>query len=199
MNLAVFCSGNGSNFQALIGSVRSGRLRARIAVMVCDNPKAHAIRRAVQAGVPVCVLSPKLFATREAHERVIVGILKTQKVDWIALAGYMRILTPYFIRAYRGRIVNIHPSYLPDFKGAHAIRDAYEAGVKRTGVTVHWVTEKLDSGRPILRERVPVRPGDTLAQLEKRIHAVEHRLYPQALAFLSARGVGAKTASERIR
>lgn len=184
MNLAVFCSGYGSNFQAILDAVRTGKLRARIAVMVCDNPKAHAIRRAAKAGVPVCVLSPKLFVDRQAHERMIVSVLKTQGVEWIALAGYMRILTPYFIRAYRGRIVNIHPSYLPDFKGAHAIRDAYEAGVKHTGVTVHYVTDKLDSGRPILQERVPVRPKDTLAQLEKRIHAVEHRLYPRALARL---------------
>ncbi|MCG3176708.1 MAG: Phosphoribosylglycinamide formyltransferase [Candidatus Omnitrophica bacterium] len=187
MNLAVFCSGYGSNFQALLDAVRSGKLKARIAVMVCDNPKAYAIRRAAKAGVPVCVLSPKLFKSRGDHERLIVGVLKSQGVDWIALAGYMRILTPYFIRAYRGRIVNIHPSYLPAFKGAHAIRDAYAAGVKSTGVTVHHVTEELDSGRPILRQRVPVRPKDTLATLEARIHAVEHRLYPRALALLARR------------
>src|SRR3989338_505148 len=136
-NIAVFCSGSGSNFQAIIDAVRRKKLRANLALMVCDNPKARALKRAQKHGVPVFVLSPKLFAKREAYERLIVATLKSQDVDVVVLAGFMRIFTPYFIRAYREHILNIHPSYLPAFKGAHAIRDAFRARVKETGVTVH--------------------------------------------------------------
>ena len=179
--MAVFCSGFGSNFQALIDAVCRKKLRAEIAVMVSDNPKAHAVRRAIRHGIPICLISPKLFKARSAWERVIVRVLRSQDVDLVVLAGFMRILTPYFIRAYKGRIINIHPSYLPAFKGAHAIRDAFEAGVRDTGVTVHHVTNRLDSGRVILRRKVKIRRGETLASLEKRVHAVEHELYPAAV------------------
>ncbi len=181
--VAVFCSGHGSNFQALLDATvrKKGRLPVRIALMISDNPKAYAIRRAALAGVPVCCLKPQLFPDRSAYEKVLIGILRSQKVEVVALAGFMRIFTPAFIRAYRGRIVNIHPSYLPAFKGAHAIRDAYRAGVRRTGVTVHLVTAKVDAGPVLAQKRVPVRRGDTLAALEARVHRTEHRLYPEAL------------------
>ena len=180
-NLAVFCSGYGSNFEALCEAAKKNKLGARIALMVCDNPTAFALKRAAKYGIPTVVLNPKLFKAREDYEKVIVHILKNQKVDVIALAGFMRIFTPTFIKAYRGRIVNIHPSYLPAFKGAHAIRDAFEAGVKETGVTVHLVNEKVDSGKILAQKKVKITVSDTLASLEKRIHAVEHKLYPKAL------------------
>ncbi len=179
--IAVFCSGFGSNFQAILDAVRRKQLKAQIALMVCDKPTAYSVNRAKKNNIPVVLLSPQLFSSREAYEKVIVSILKNQKVDLVVLAGFMRILTPYFIRAYRNRIVNIHPSYLPAFKGAHAIRDAFEAKVSETGVTVHWVVEKVDAGRVILQEKVKRDPKDTLESLEKRIHAVEHKLYPKAL------------------
>lgn len=179
--LAVFCSGFGSNFQALIGAVRRGSVPADIVLMVCDNPKAFALERARKAGIPVVLVPPKLFVSREAYEKVLVSVLKSQAVDLVVLAGFMRILTPVFVRAYRGRIVNVHPSYLPDFKGAHAIRDAFNAGVKSTGVSVHVVTEALDAGPVILQERIPVSRADTEKTLEERIHGVEHRLYPKAI------------------
>lgn len=179
--IAVFCSGYGSNFQAILDAVRGKKLRAAVVLMVCDNPKAYALERAKKHEVPVVLLSPKLFAKREDYEKIVVRVLRSQKVDWIVLAGFMRILTPYFIGAYRGRILNIHPSYLPAFKGAHAIRDAYEAGVKSTGVTVHFVTAKVDAGPVILQEKVAIRKGETIESLEKRIHAVEHVLYPKAV------------------
>ena len=180
-NLAVFCSGYGSNFEALCEAADKNKLGARIAVMVCDNPAAFALKRAAKYKIPTVVLSPKLFNTRQDYEKVIVHILKNQEVDVIALAGFMRIFTPYFIKAFRGRIVNIHPSYLPAFKGAHAIRDAFDAEVKHTGVTVHLVNEKVDSGKILMQEKVKVAANDTPASLEKRIHAVEHKLYPKAL------------------
>ncbi len=156
--------------------------------MVCDNPKAFALRRAEKNGVPVFLLSPKLFAKREEWERLVTAVLKSQKIEAVVLAGFMRILTPSFIRAWKGRMLNIHPSYLPAFKGAHAIRDAFQAKVKETGVTVHVVTAKLDSGPVLLQEKVKVLPGDTLESLEERIHEAEHRLYPAAISrFLRTR------------
>ena len=179
--LAVFCSGNGSNFQALLDAVRKKKLSAEVVVMVCDNPGAFAVKRASKAGVASVVVSPRLFPSRTDYEKFIVRILKSQKVEVIVLAGFMRILTPYFIQAFRGRILNVHPSLLPAFKGAHAIRDAFHARVKRTGVTVHLVTEQLDSGRVLAQKKVSVLKSDTLRSLENRIHRVEHRLYPAAI------------------
>lgn len=180
-NLAVFCSGNGSNFEAIAQAVQKKKLRARLALMVSDNPKAFALRRAENFGVPVFVLSPKLFPSRSDYEKIVIRVLKSQSVDAVVLAGYMRIFSPTFIKAYRGRILNVHPAYLPDFKGAHAIRDAFEAGVKETGVTVHLVTAAVDAGPILAQEKVRVFKSDRLETLEKRVHAVEHRLYPAAI------------------
>ena len=179
--IAVFCSGYGSNFQAILDAIRRKKLRTEVAVMVCDNPGAFALQRAKKHRVPVVLISPKLFVSRESYEKVLVSVLKNQAVDLIVLAGFMRILTPYFIGAFRRKIINIHPSYLPAFKGAHAIRDAFDAEVATTGVSVHFVTEKVDAGPVILQEKVKVSPKDTLESLEKKIHAVEHRVYPQAI------------------
>ena len=181
MRLAVFCSGFGSNFQAIINAVRGRKLNASIALMVCDNPKAFALQRAKKHGIPVVLLSPKHFKTRQAYEKLIMSILKHEKIDLVVLAGFMQILTPAFVRAYRKRILNIHPALLPKFKGAHAIRDAFDAGVPETGVTVHYVTEKVDAGPNILQQKVKVSKKDTLKSLEKKIHRVEHQLYPKAI------------------
>ena len=149
--------------------------------MVCDNPKAFAITRANRFSVPVAVVPSKLFSSRKDHEKLLVSILQDQKVDLIVLAGYMRIFTPYFINAFKGRILNIHPSLLPAFKGAHAIRDAFEAGVRETGVSVHLVTAALDAGSIIARAKVKRSPNDTLESLKKKIHREEHRIYPAAI------------------
>lgn len=189
--LAVFCSGFGSNFQALADAIRKRRLAAEIALMVCDNPGAYALRRAARSGIPVCLMSSAAFKSREEYERLVVQILKSQKVELVVLAGFMRIFSPYFIRAYRNRILNIHPSFLPAFKGAHAIRDAYETRAKETGVTVHVVTDKVDSGHIVLQQRVKISKTDTLKTLESRIHRVEHRLYPQAISNFLRKGNGA--------
>ena len=161
--------------------MRAKRLRAEIAMMVCDNPKAYALKRAAKHGVPIVLISPKLFPSRQHYEKFIVRILKLEKVDAVVLAGFMRIFTPYFVGAYKNKMLNIHPSYLPNFKGAHAIRDAFEAGVKQTGVTVHLVTKDVDAGPILAQKKVKILESDTLASLEKRIHAFEHRLYPQAI------------------
>lgn len=149
--------------------------------MICDNPKAYALERAGRAKIPVCLISPKLFRTRRGYEEILAAILKTQDVELVVLAGFMRILTPHFIRAYRNRILNIHPSLLPAFKGAHAIRGAFEAGVKETGVTVHLVTEEVDAGPILLQKTVKIAESDTLKTLEARIHKIEHQIYPRAI------------------
>jgi len=179
--LAVFCSGYGSNFQAILDAIRGKKIAAEVALMVCDNPKAYSLKRANRHGIPVVLIDPKLFRSREDYERVIVRILKNEDVDLVILAGFMRILTPTVIRAFPKRILNIHPALLPAFKGAHAIRDAFEAGVKETGVTVHYVTPQVDSGPAILQEKVKVSKNDTFKTLEMKIHRVEHRLYPAAI------------------
>ncbi len=181
MNLAAFCSGFGSNFQAIVDAARRGKINARVALMVCDNPKAYALERAHKADIPVLLINPGLFESRRSYEKFVVTILRNQAVDFVVLAGFMRILTPYFINAYKNKILNIHPSYLPDFKGAHAIRDAFKAKAKQTGVTAHIVTKEVDAGPVILQKRVKILKHDTLGSLEKRIHAVEHKIYPLAI------------------
>lgn len=179
--LAVFCSGYGSNFEAIAGAVRKGRLKAELAVLVCDKPGAFALKRAVRHGVPVCCVSPKLFAAKADYETWLTQVLRREGVALVVLAGFMRILSPVFIEAWRDRIVNIHPSYLPAFKGAHAIRDAFEARAPYTGVTVHLVNEEVDAGRILSQKKVPISRRDTLASLEKKIHAVEHKLYAETI------------------
>ena len=179
--LAVFCSGYGSNFQAILDAVKRRKLKAEVALLVCDNPEAFAVQRAVRSGVPSVVLSPQLFKSRTDYEKFIVRILKNQKVTLVALAGFMRIFTPYFVNAYRNKILNIHPSYLPAFKGAHAIEDAFRAKAKETGVTIHLVTAKVDDGPIVAQTKVRVLGSDTLKTLEERIHRTEHRLYPAAI------------------
>ncbi len=181
LNIAVFASGNGSNFQVISNAIKKGRIKARLKVLICDNPRAFVLERARKAGVRAVIVCQEDYRNGAEFEEAVVRILKDEKVDLIVLAGFMRILSPEFIRRYRGKIINIHPSLLPAFKGAHAIRDAYDYGVKITGASVHFVDEKIDHGPIILQEAVKVSPRDTLKSLEKKIHAVEYKIYPQAL------------------
>lgn len=181
MNIAVFASGNGTNFQAIARAVRSGSIRARLALLVSDNPAAYAIERARRLGIKALVVRREDFFRSEDFEEAISRRLKKEKIGLIVLAGFMRLLSPRFVRAHKNRIVNIHPALLPSFKGTKSIKDAFEYGVKVTGVTVHFVDEKMDHGPIILQQAVPVRPRDTLRALEARIHNAEHRLYPQAI------------------
>lgn len=180
-NIAVFCSGNGSNFEAIVRAERAKKLGAKVTLMVCDRPEAYAIARANKLHIPYVLIPPKLFSSKEEYERALVKVLRNQNISLIALAGFMRILTPYLIHEFKGRILNVHPSLLPAFKGAHAIRDAFEAGVKETGVTVHQVTEELDSGPILAQEKVLVAAEDTLESLEEKVHALEHQLYPATI------------------
>jgi len=179
--IAVCCSGQGTNFQAIVGAIRRGRLKARIGVMVSDNPGAYAIYRAMKAGVPAVVIDPRRFSSRQAFDRALSRVIELKRARLIVLAGFMRILSPWFVRRHPGRILNIHPALLPAFPGTHAVRDALRKKVKVTGVTVHFVDEQVDHGPILLQRPVSIRPGDTEAALLNRIHRVEHQIYPEAI------------------
>ena len=182
--MAILISGNGTNMVEIIKAQRRGDLRADVAVVISDNPDAPGLHRAVGFGCRTAVTPYATGVTREGNERAILEAIEQASVDWIVLAGFMRILSGDFVRRFPGRIVNIHPSLLPAFPGAHAIRDAFEARASYTGVTIHIVDELVDHCPIIAQEEVPILHNDTLETLETRIHAVEHRLYPQTLQAL---------------
>ena len=181
MNIAVFASGSGTNLQAIIDSALRGEIKAKIALVVSDRKDAFALTRAGNAGIETFVLSPKDFKTRTDYDKEIIKELEKRNIELIALAGFMRLVSSYFVGKYRNKILNIHPALLPQFKGTHAIKDAFSQGAKRTGVTVHFVDEKLDHGPIILQEAVKIEKTDTLDTLEEKIHKIEHRLYPKVI------------------
>lgn len=182
MNIAVFVSGSGTNLQALIDAEKKGELAGgRIALVVCDDPGAYALERAEKAGIKTYIQEGPGFNSREEYDSAIVKRLKEEEIELVVLAGFMRILSAPFVDGYTGRILNVHPALLPSFKGTHGIKDALEYGVKTTGVTVHFVNRELDAGPVILQECVRVEKNDTLGSLEEKIHAVEHKLYPEAV------------------
>ncbi|ARU61170.1 phosphoribosylglycinamide formyltransferase [Tumebacillus avium] len=179
---AIFASGSGSNAQVLIHWVKEGKIDAELACLVCDRPGAKVIERAEAAEVPVLVYSPKEFENKAAYEAQVVADLRARGVEYIVLAGYLRICGPTFLEAYAGKTINLHPSLLPLFPGLHAIRDAFEAGVKYTGVTVHFIDEGVDTGPIIRQETVMVDQEDTLETLAEKIHQAEHRVLPEVAA-----------------
>ncbi|OGX19029.1 MAG: phosphoribosylglycinamide formyltransferase [Omnitrophica WOR_2 bacterium RBG_13_44_8b] len=197
MNIAVFASGRGTNFSAVARAVKKGKIKAALSLLVCDNPAAGAISRARRAGVKVALVNRKDFASSKDFEAKIIQHLREEKIDLIVLAGFMRILGPDLINEFKGRILNIHPALLPSFKGAHAIRCAFEYGVKVTGVTVHFVDEQMDHGPIILQEAVSIKEADTQESLEARIHKIEHKLYPQAIKLFVEGKL--KTEARRVR
>ena len=181
MNIAVLCSGNGSNLQAIIDKTSDGYIPAKIVLVVSDNKSAFALERAKKAGIETLVLSPKDFDSREAFDREVIENLRKNKVGLVVLAGYMRLLSGHFIKEYKNKIMNIHPALLPSFKGTHGIKDALEYGAKVTGPTVHFVDEKLDHGAIILQKALEVRDDDTKESLLERVHKEEHKIYPEAI------------------
>ncbi|TAM35007.1 phosphoribosylglycinamide formyltransferase [bacterium] len=183
MKLAIFASGQGSNFSAIVKAIKDGKIKVGLVVLVCDKPEARVISRAKKAKTAVILVKREDFSGRAEFEAAIIQRLKSYKIGLICLAGFMRMLSPGFVRKYHNRIMNIHPSLLPAFKGSHAIKDALDAAVPFTGVTVHFVDEEMDHGPVILQQKVRITSKDTLASLEKRIHSVEHKLYPRAIRF----------------
>jgi phosphoribosylglycinamide formyltransferase-1 len=185
--IAVFASGNGSNLQRLIDLEQEDpSWPAQIRLVVSDKPDCLAVARAQRAGIRVFARRPKDYPDKAAFERDVLEALRENGIQWIILAGYMRLVGPTLLTAYPERILNIHPSLLPQFPGRHAVRDALAAGVRETGVTVHLVDEGIDTG-PILEQvRVPVDEGMTEVELFERIHAAEHELYPRVIRRLLA-------------
>ncbi len=193
IRLGVLASGGGTNLQALLDAVAARRLDAEVALVLSNLPGAGALERAARAGVPGDCLPSKCVTDRAAYDEALVARLHQAGVDLVCLAGYMRLVTPGFLRAFgptpasRGcpRVVNIHPALLPSFPGLHAQRQALEAGVKVAGCSVHFVDEGTDSGPIIVQAAVPVIDGDTEATLAARILEQEHRIYPQAIQWIA--------------
>ena len=179
--LGVLCSGRGTDLQSIIDAIADGKLDAEIAVVLTDKPDVMALERARKAGIRNVCVNRKEYEDRESFERVLVAELEASGVTLVILAGFMRILSPYFVHAYSGRIMNIHPALLPSFGGAHAHRDVLAYGVKISGCTVHFVDEGMDSGPIILQAAVPVLDDDTEESLGARVLEQEHIIYPKAI------------------
>lgn len=185
LKIAVLASGSGSNLQAIIDEIKSGFLPVELALVLSDKPQAYALQRAEAAGVPTKVLLPADFASREDYDAELVRLLKASGAEAVALAGYMRLVTPVFLQAFSHRVLNIHPALLPSFPGLHGQRQAFEYGVKVAGCTVHFVDEGMDSGPIILQAPVPVLEDDDADSLAARILEQEHIIYPLALRLLA--------------
>ena len=170
----------------LLRRIRAGEIPADPVIVISNKPGVKALDRAKEFGVPSTVISHKDYATRELFDEALAKRIDSHKIDYVVLAGFMRVLTPDFVRKYDGRLINIHPALLPAFPGAHAIKDAWDAKVKETGVTVHFVDSGVDTGPIILQKKVSVLPGDTLETLEARIHQLEYEIYPEALKLILA-------------
>jgi phosphoribosylglycinamide formyltransferase 1 len=180
-NLAIFASGNGSNFQAIAEAIKNRAISgAEIKILIVDHKDAYAIERAKSLGIPYCVFELKQYKNKEEYEKAILNVLRERKVDLICLAGYMKIISDTLLNAYPDRIINIHPALLPSFKGAHGIQDAFDYGCKVYGVTIHYVSKELDGGK-IIAQRGFEYYEDDIEKLEKRIHEVEHVLYPETI------------------
>jgi phosphoribosylglycinamide formyltransferase-1 len=182
MNIAVFCSGKGTNLQAIIDAAKAGKIKARIALVISDNIDAFALERAKKAGIKNLFIDPAKFKTKREFEKEIVKYLEEERIGLICLAGFMRVVSPWFVQKFRNRILNIHPALLPSFKGTEGIKDALDYGVKITGPTVHFVDEKVDCGPIILQAVVEVKDDDTPEPLAERIHQQEHKIYPEAIS-----------------
>lgn len=178
--LAVFASGSGSNYQAIVEACHDGRIEADVVLLVCDKPGAKVLERAERYGTESFSFNPKDYESRDAYETLLAKMLEDRGVDYICLAGYMRIVGRVLLERFEQRIVNIHPSLLPSFKGAHAIQDAVDYGVKIFGVTTHFVDETLDGGR-IIDQAAIVYEGSDVEELTNLIHNIEHKLYVKTI------------------
>ena len=184
--VAVLVSGFGSNLQALLDAAQQGRLDADFRLVISDRPAAEGLERARRAGVPVLALPPAAHADRRAWNDALHDALQTSGAELVVLAGFMRVLGPELVNAWRGRMLNIHPSLLPLYRGLHTHRRALEAGDRMHGSSIHFVTEELDGGPVILQARVPVLAGDDEQSLARRVQAREHEIYPQVVQWLAA-------------
>jgi phosphoribosylglycinamide formyltransferase-1 len=181
VKVAVLVSGFGSNLQALIDASHEEDYPGLIVLVISNRDEAYALTRAKQADIPTRVLRHQDFPDRSSYDRALDAILQEHNVEFVSMAGFMRILSPWFTRKWAGKIINIHPSLLPAYKGLDTHARVLAGGEKRHGCTVHWVTEALDSGGIIAQLATDIRPNDTLESLKARVHLLEHQLYPEAL------------------
>ncbi|TWH47853.1 phosphoribosylglycinamide formyltransferase [Sporomusa sp. KB1] len=180
--IGVLASGRGSNLQAIVDAIEAGRLNAKIGAVISDNPEANVLKRMAAADIPALCIDRRQFVSRHEFEAAVAEELNIRHVELVVLAGFMRILTAYFIDRFAGKIMNIHPALLPAFPGENAQQQAVDYGAKVSGCTVHFVDEGMDTGPIILQEAVPVLEDDTAETLSDRILHAEHILYPRALA-----------------
>lgn len=185
IKLGVLVSGGGTNLQAIIDAIDAGELDAQIVLVVSSNPSAYGIERAKKAGIKTLVMQVSDYDNPKNADAQISKALKDAKADYVAMAGYMRMVTPTLLDAFPNKVINLHPALLPSFAGAHGIEDAFNYGVKITGITVHFANEEMDAGPIIAQRAVEIKENDTLESLETKIHAAEHELYPQVLQLIS--------------
>lgn len=198
IRLGVLISGSGTNLQAIIDATESARLDAEVAVVISNHASARGLQRASNHGLPAVYLDRGNYESNQEFNAAIRDTLREHLVDVVVMAGYMRLLGKEVLDAYPMRVVNIHPALLPSFAGASGIKDAFEYGVKVTGVTVHFASEVFDEGPIIAQECIAIDEGDTLEQIEARIHEVEHRLYPQVLQLIAEERVSVEGRRVRI-
>ncbi|EOT47560.1 phosphoribosylglycinamide formyltransferase [Enterococcus sp. AZ150] len=181
MRIAVFASGNGMNFEMLVKASQEPTFPAEIVCVVCDRATAKVIDRARKLEIACYVVEPKHFATKSDYEKQVLYYMQEQQIDWIVLAGYMRLIGPDLLRPYTNKIINLHPSLLPEFIGKDSIQRAFEARVAYSGITIHYIDAGMDTGPVIFQKQVPLYEQDTLEQFETRIHQVEHQYYPKII------------------
>lgn len=192
VNIAVFASGSGTNFETILQHIEDGSLPVQCQCLIVDKEQAYARTRAQQHQIEDYYFNPKSYPNKEAYEKDILKVLKDKNVDLIVLSGYMRFIGKVLLGAYPKAIINLHPAYLPEFPGAHSIQDAFEAGVSQTGVTVHYVDEGVDTGPIIRQERVPIDPNWNLETLEEHVHAMEYDLFWQVIKSVAEEMEGKK-------
>ncbi len=185
LKLAVFASGRGSNFQSIIDHIKSGEIPAEVKLLISDRQDAGALKRAEHEDVEHLYIDPAHFETKADYEEELIGLLENAGVELVVLAGYMRILSPFFVKHFKNQIINIHPSLLPAFKGLDAQKQAVDYGVKYSGCTVHFVDQGMDTGPIIKQAVVKVKDGDSADDLAARILHEEHRIYPEAIKLIA--------------
>lgn len=182
-NIAILASGNGSNFEAIVNKIKDGTLTVGKCILVTDKKNALARKRAQKLQIKDIFIDPSQYKNRQAYDQKLIEVLKKENIDAVILAGYMRILSPLFLRHFKNKILNIHPSLLPHFPGKNAIKNAFSQGAQKTGVTVHFVNEIVDGGPIIAQESIPIEKNMSLEELKAKIHEKEHWLYPYVLKF----------------
>ena len=192
VNIAVFASGSGTNFETILQHIEDGSLPVQCQCLIVDKEQSYARTRSQKHQIEDYYFNPKSYPNKEAYEKDILKVLKDKNVDLIVLSGYMRFIGKVLLEAYPKAIINLHPAYLPEFPGAHSIQDAFEAGVSQTGVTVHYVDEGVDTGPIIRQERVPIDPNWNLETLEEHVHAMEYDLFWQVIKSVAEEMEGKK-------